>query len=42
MKVPSYRRHASGQARVTIAGKDYLLGPWKSKESKEKYDRFVG
>ena len=42
MKVPSYRRHASGQARVTIAGKDYLLGPWKSKESKEKYDRLVG
>ncbi len=42
MKFPSYRRHASGQARVTIAGKDYLLGPWKSKESKEKYDRLVG
>lgn len=42
MKVPSYRRHASGQARVTIAGKDYLLGPWNSKESKEKYNRLVG
>ena len=42
MKVPGYRRHASGQARVTIAGKDYLLGPWNSKKSKEKYDRLVG
>ena len=42
MQVPSYRRHASGQARVTIAGHDYLLGPWNSKESKEKYNRLVG
>ena len=42
MKVPSYRWHASGQARVTIASKDYLLGPWNSKSSKEKYDRLVG
>ena len=42
MKLPSYRRHASGQSRVTIAGKDYLLGAWGSKESKQKYDRLVG
>lgn len=42
MQVPSYRRHASGQARVTIAGHDYLLGPWGSKASKEKYNRLVG
>ncbi len=26
MRVPSYRRHSSGQARVTINGKDHLLG----------------
>ena len=35
--VPSYRRHASGQARVTINGRDYLLGPHGSPESRAKY-----
>ena len=42
MRLPTYRRHASGQARVTIAGKDYLLGPYGSKKSKELYDRLLG
>ena len=36
-KVPSYRRHASGQARVTINGRDYLLGLYGSQESRAKY-----
>lgn len=40
---PKYRLHrASGQAVVTIAGKDYYLGPWKSKASRVEYDRLVG
>lgn len=40
---PKYRRHkASGRAVVTIAGRDYYLGPWQSKASKLEYDRLVG
>jgi hypothetical protein len=46
MRVPSYRRHSSGNARVTINGKDHLLGKYGSKVSREKYNRkqnlFVG
>jgi len=41
MKLPSYRRHSSGQGRVTLAGKDYLLGPHGSAESKRKYNKLV-
>jgi hypothetical protein len=40
---PKYRHHkASGQAIVTIAGKDHYLGPWKSKASKIEDDRLIG
>ena len=40
---PSYRKHkATGQAIVTIDGKDYYLGPWKTRASKVEYDRLVG
>jgi integrase len=40
---PKYRHHrASGQAVVTITGKDHYLGPWKSKASQVEYDRLVG
>jgi hypothetical protein len=40
--VPRYRKHeASGQAIVTIAGRDNYLGPWKSKASRIEYDRLV-
>jgi integrase len=40
---PSYRKHkATGQAIVTIDGKDYYLGPWKTQASKVEYDRLVG
>ncbi|QDV24782.1 hypothetical protein [Aureliella helgolandensis] len=41
MRVPSYRRHSSGNARVTINGKDYLLGKYGSKSSKLKYQRLI-
>lgn len=34
MRVPSYRKHSSGQAGVTLNGKDHLLGPCGSPESK--------
>ena len=41
--LPKYRHHrSSGQAVVTIQGKDYYLGPWQSKASKAEYDRLIG
>lgn len=40
--VPKYRKHrASGQAIVTINGRDHYLGPHNSKASKVEYDRLV-
>lgn len=39
--LPKYRKHSSGNARVTINGRDYLLGPWKSKTSIREYDRLI-
>jgi integrase len=39
---PKYRRHrASGQAIVTIHGRDHYLGPWNTKASKSEYDRII-
>lgn len=36
------RRHkASGQAIVTVQGRDFYLGPWNSKASKIEYDRII-
>src|SRR5262245_59709942 len=40
-RVPTYRPHSSGQARVTLGGKDHLLGPYGSAQSKEAYRRLV-
>src|SRR5262245_47715496 len=40
-RVPSYRRHAFGQARVTLNGKDHLLGAYGSPKSQEAYRRLV-
>lgn len=39
--IPKYRKHSSGQARVTINGRDYLLGPHGSKASIREYDRLI-
>ena len=42
MRVPSYRKHAaSGQAVVTIAGRDRYLGKWDSAESRKEYGRLI-
>jgi len=42
-QVPSYRLHKqSGQAIVTLSGRDFPLGPFDSPESRQKYDRLVG
>lgn len=41
-RVPSYRRHKpTGQAVVTIAGRDIYLGKWNSSASRAEYDRLV-
>lgn len=39
---PSYRRHKkSGQAVVTLNGKDHYLGPHGTKASRQEYDRLI-
>lgn len=41
-KLPSYRRHrASGQAVVTLNGRDHYLGPFGSSASRKQYDRLL-
>ena len=42
-RLPKYRKHrASGQAIVTLNGRDYYLGPHGTKASKATYDRLCG
>lgn len=40
-RVPKYRRHASGQARVTIDGRDVYLGLYGSPESRRRYAEVI-
>lgn len=41
-KIPSYCHHkASGQAVVTLSGKDYYLGPHGSPESRGRYEELI-
>jgi integrase len=41
--VPTYRKHrASGQAVVTLGCRDFYLGPFGSRVSRDQYDRLVG
>jgi hypothetical protein len=40
---PKYRKHkATGQAVVTLSGKDFYLGPYGTKVSHREYDRLTG
>lgn len=42
LRLPRYRRHKpSGQAVVTLAGRDHYLGAYGSKASKQQYDRRI-
>jgi hypothetical protein len=42
-RLPSYRLHKpSGQAVVTLNGKDHYLGPHGTEASRAAYDRLVG
>ena len=42
LRVPSYRRHKpTGQAVVTINGRDLYLGKWNTSASKDEYDRLI-
>src|SRR4051794_4280770 len=39
---PAYRKHkATGQAVVTLNGRDYYLGQWQSAASKAEYERRI-
>lgn len=41
-RTPKYRRHkATGQAVVTLSGRDYYLGPWQSAKSKREHARLT-
>ncbi len=41
--LPKYRKHlGSGQAVVTLSGRDFYLGPHNTKASKLEYDRLIG
>ena len=43
LRVPAYRHHRpSGQAVVTLCGKDHYLGRWNTKASRREYDRLIG
>ncbi len=40
---PTYRKHrATGQAVVTLDGRDFYLGPHGTKASRAEYDRLIG
>lgn len=40
---PKYQKHRhSGQAVVTLNGKDHYLGPYGTKTSRDEYDRLIG
>ena len=42
-KPPAYRLYRrTGQAVVTLNGRDHYLGPHGTKTSRDAYDRFVG
>jgi integrase len=42
-RTPSYRRHKpTGQAVVTLNGRDIYLGKWNSRASRAEYDRLMG
>ena len=42
-RVPKYGKHKqSGQARVVLSGRHFLLGPHGSRASRDEYDRLVG
>jgi integrase len=41
-RLPGYRHHkATGQAVVTLSGRDFYLGPWKSAKSRTEYARLT-
>lgn len=41
--LPKYRKHrASGQAVVTLSGRDFYLGPHGTHTSRREYDRLIG
>lgn len=42
VRLPKYRKHATGQAVVWLGGRDVYLGRYGSAESKREYERLIG
>ncbi len=40
-RIPNYRKHCTGQARVTISGKTYYLGKFGTPESRQRYKDLI-
>lgn len=40
-RVPKYRKHSSGNARVTINDRVHYLGKYGTQASKREYDRLI-
>jgi integrase len=40
-RIPKYRKHRTGQARVTIEGKTYYLGKYGTSESRGRYKQLI-
>ena len=40
-RLPPYTRHARGQGKVRIAGRDFYVGLYGTPESRERYERLV-
>jgi hypothetical protein len=42
LRIPAYRHHKpTGQAVVTLDGRDHYLGRWQTKQSRQEYDRLI-
>jgi len=41
-RIPSHRRHATGQGVVTLGGKDFYTGVWGTPKSEQRYRELIG
>ena len=41
MRLPSLRKHKTGQGFFTLHGHDYYCGVWGKPETKSKYERLL-
>lgn len=41
MRIPKYTRHATGQGKARVDGKDFYFGPYEDPESKRRYQLWL-